>query len=128
AVLGRIADLVSRIWRQPDAGIWEVRGEKQQFTHSKVMCWVALDRAIRLAAEQDVPDRHADVWKRELNAIQAFVEKECWSERLNSYTRAAGAEQTDASLLMLPLVGFGDPAGPRINGTIDAVSRELREG
>jgi GH15 family glucan-1,4-alpha-glucosidase len=128
AVLARIADLVCRIWREPDAGIWEVRGPKQHFTHSKAMCWVALDRAIRLAAEQDVPSRHVARWREERDAIKAFIETNCWSDRLRSYTRAAGTEQLDASLLMLSLVGFSDTAGERINGTIDAVKRELRQG
>jgi GH15 family glucan-1,4-alpha-glucosidase len=128
AVLARIADLVCDRWRQADAGIWEVRGRCEHFTHSKVMCWVALDRTIRLAEEGDVPARHVERWRREAAAIVQFVETHCWSDRLNSYTRSAGADHTDANLLMLPLVGYGDPAGARINGTIDAVSRELRRG
>jgi GH15 family glucan-1,4-alpha-glucosidase len=127
-VLGRIADLVCDIWRQPDSGIWEVRSEPQHFTHSKVMCWVALDRAIRLAAEHDLPARHLDRWKREASAIHDFVETRCWSERRCSYTRAAGTDELDASLLVLSLMKFGDPAGRRINGTIDAIGRDLRQG
>jgi GH15 family glucan-1,4-alpha-glucosidase len=127
-VLGRIADLVCRIWREPDSGIWEVRGPKQHFTHSKVMCWVALDRAIRLAEEEDLPAQHLAAWKSEREAIHQFVETRCWSERKRSYTRAAGVEELDANLLMLSLVGYGDPAGARMQGTIDAVSRELRDG
>jgi GH15 family glucan-1,4-alpha-glucosidase len=127
-VLGRVADLVCDIWRQPDSGIWEVRSQPQHFTHSKVMCWVALDRAIRLAAEHDLPARHLDRWKREASAIQQFVETRCWSERRGSYTRAAGTEELDASLLVLPLMEFGDPAGRRMNGTIDAIGRDLRHG
>ena len=128
AVLARIADLVCEIWRQPDLGIWEVRSEPQHFTHSKVLCWVALDRAIRLAAEHDLPARHLDRWKREASAIQDFVETRCWSEARGSYTRAAGSDELDASLLMLSPLEYGDPAGRRMNGTIDAISRELRHG
>ena len=127
-VLGRIADLVCEIWRQPDSGIWEVRSAPQHFTHSKVMCWVALDRAVRLAAEHDLPARHVDRWKREAAAIQEFVDSQCWSEHRGSYTRAAGSEELDASLLMLSTVEFGDPAGRRMNGTIDAIMRDLRHG
>ena len=127
-VLGRIADLVCDIWRQPDSGIWEVRSAPLHFTHSKVMCWVALDRAIRLAAEHDLPVRHLERWKREAAAIQDFVDSKCWSERRASYTRAAGSDDLDASLLMLSTVGFGDPAGRRINGTIDAITHDLRHG
>jgi len=127
-VVGHIADLVCDLWRSRDAGIWEVRGEWQHFTHSKVMCWVALDRAVRLAEEHDVPTRNVARWKREATAIAHFVDTECWSDVHRTYTRAAGTDQLDASLLMLPLVGFGDPASLRIHGTIDAVSAALRRG
>jgi GH15 family glucan-1,4-alpha-glucosidase len=126
--LGLMADYVCEAWSRPDSGIWEVRGEPQHFTHSKVMCWVALDRAIRLAREGDVPDRHIRRWEREAAAIVGFVETKCWSERLRSYVRAAGSETTDASLLMLPLMGYGDPAGDRTLATIDAIKRELQHG
>src|SRR5262249_54630617 len=109
-------------------GIWEIRSAPQHFTHSKVMCWVALDRAIRLARKHGVPLRHIGRWQAEAAAIQEFVETKCWSERLRSYTRAAFTEDLDASLLMLSVVEYGDPAGRRMNGTIDAISRELRRG
>jgi GH15 family glucan-1,4-alpha-glucosidase len=131
AVLGRIADYVCTIWRNRDAGIWEVRNGPFHFTHSKVMCWVALDRAARLAARGELPRRHADRWTREAGAIRAFVEERCWSERLQSYTRTASGEEADrvdASLLMLPLLRYGDPRGARIAGTIDEVNRRLRRG
>jgi GH15 family glucan-1,4-alpha-glucosidase len=131
-VLGRLADRVCDIWRLPDSGIWEVRNGRFHFTHSKVSCWVALDRAIRLAERGEMPDHHLARWRREAGAIARFVEEQCWSERLHSYTRIAGADgdsdQVDASLLILPLVGFGDPRGDRIGGTIDAITRELRRG
>jgi len=127
-VLGRIADLVCDIWRQPDSSIWEVRSAPRQFTHSKVMCWVALDRAIRLARLGKVPGRHLMRWSTEQAAIQRFIETECWSARRRSYARAAGSDEMDASLLMMPLVGYGDPAGERMKGTIDAVCKDLRHG
>src|SRR4051794_26854139 len=126
AVLGRIADHVCTIWRQPDSGIWEVRNGPFHFTHSKVMCWVALDRAARLAARGELPREHAGRWRREADAIRAFVETDCWSESLRSYTRTAGSADVDASLLMLPLVEYADPRSERIRGTIDAVARMLR--
>jgi GH15 family glucan-1,4-alpha-glucosidase len=127
-VLGRIADYVCDIWRQPDSGIWEVRNGPFHFTHSKVMCWAALDRAVRLAERGEMPRRHAARWRREAASIERFVEETCWSDRLQSYTRTPGSDSVDASLLMLSLVGYGDPRGARMNGTIDAVSRELRHG
>jgi len=128
AVLARIADHVCTIWRQPDSGIWEVRNGPFHFTHSKVMCWVALDRAARLAERGELPRGPAARWRREADAIRVFVETDCWSESLRSYTRTAGSADVDASLLMLPLVGYGDPRGDRIRGTIDAVARLLRHG
>jgi GH15 family glucan-1,4-alpha-glucosidase len=123
-----MADHVCRIWRRPDAGIWEVRDEPRHFTHSKVMCWVALDRAIRLADEDDVPRAHINRWKNEAAAIVAFVESECWSERLQSYVQYAGGEALDASLLMLSLMGYGGAENPRVLATVDAVARDLRRG
>src|SRR5712691_525325 len=128
AVLARIADKVCAIWRRPDSGIWEVRNGPFHFTHSKVMCWVALDRAARLADLGEVPSRHASRWRHEAAAIRAYVGQECWSADLNAYTRVAGDERSDASLLMLSLVGYADPGGARIRGTIDAVNRTLRDG
>jgi GH15 family glucan-1,4-alpha-glucosidase len=127
-VLGGVADLVCDIWRLPDSSIWECRGTPRLFTHSKMMCWVALDRAIRLAREGDLPDRHIDRWRQEAEAIRTFLETQCWSDRLGSYTRAAGVEEVDASLLMMPFVGYAEPKNPRVVATIDAVSRLLRHG
>ena len=127
-VLGRVADHICTIWRRPDSGIWEVRNGPFHFTHSKVMCWVALDRAARLAEAGEMPRRHAARWRREADAIRAYVDRECWSDDLRSYTRTAGSADVDASLLMLPLVEFGDARDERIAGTIDAVNRLLRQG
>ncbi len=116
------------IWRQPDSGIWEVRNGPFHFTHSKVMCWVALDRAARLGERGELPSRCVDRWRREAAAIRAFVETECWSSELRSYTRIAGSRDVDASLLMMPLMRFDDPHGERMQGTIDAVRRLLQRG
>jgi len=129
-VFARIAEYVCDIWRQPDAGIWEVRNGPFHFTHSKVMCWAALDRAIRLARRGEVPSRHLGRWQREAAAIEEFIEQRCWSERAGSYTRTAdnAAGDVDASLLMLPMVGYAADRRERVNGTIDAVSRDLRHG
>jgi GH15 family glucan-1,4-alpha-glucosidase len=127
-ILGRIADRVCAIWRQPDSGIWEVRNGPFHFTHSKVMCWVALDRALRLAQRGELPLAHAARWQSERDAVRAYVESDGWSDALGSYRRIAGEDDVDASLLMLPIVGFGDPKGPRMQGTIDAIMRRLLKG
>ncbi|HZT78557.1 MAG TPA: glycoside hydrolase family 15 protein [Vicinamibacterales bacterium] len=125
AVLARVADHVCDIWRQPDSGIWEVRNGPFQFTHSKAMCWAALDRAVRLAERGELPSRHVQRWRREASAIQDFVETQCWSASLDSYTRVAGSHDVDASLLMLPTIRF--PNAPRLASTVDAVNRHLRK-
>ncbi|RNL71227.1 glycoside hydrolase family 15 protein [Streptomyces sp. I6] len=123
-----IADLVCRTWREPDAGIWEVRSSPQQFTHSKMMCWVALDRSVRLADRGVIRNRHAGRWRRERRAIREFVETRCFSERRNSYVRAAGGHELDAGLLLGLLHGYADPDQPRLGGTIEAVRDELAHG
>jgi GH15 family glucan-1,4-alpha-glucosidase len=126
--LAGMADLVCRIWREPDSGIWEVRSEPRHFTHSKMMCWVALDRAIRLSETGELPERHAAEWRAEALAIREFIETQCWSQRLGSYTRAAGSEELDASLLLGVLFGYGDEGDGRMRSTVGAIRRELGHG
>jgi len=126
--VAEMADHVCGIWRDADAGIWEVRDEPRHFTHSKVMCWVALDRAIRLAEEGDVPRKHVERWKQEAAAIVSFVESQCWSDSKQSYVQYAGSDALDASLLMLSLMGYGGAANARVIATVDAIARELRRG
>jgi GH15 family glucan-1,4-alpha-glucosidase len=126
--LAEVADHVCRIWREPDRGIWEVRMEPRHFTHSKMMCWVALDRAVRLAAAGQLPGRHVDRWKDEAERIRAFIETRCWSERHGSYVRFAGGDDLDAALLLMAVERYHDPRHPRIIATIEAVRRELGRG
>jgi GH15 family glucan-1,4-alpha-glucosidase len=125
--LAGIADLVCRIWREPDSGIWEVRSEAKHFTHSKMMCWVALDCALRLSDAGHVASRHALTWETERLAIGEFIEERCWSTRLRSYTRHAEGDDVDASLLLGVLLGYGGPPG-RLAATVDAVDRDLGNG
>ena len=126
--LADLADFICTIWRQPDRGIWEVRMEPEHFTHSKAMCWVALDRAIRLAETAVLPARHLSCWRAEATAIRAFIDDRCWSQRKQSYVRFAGTEDVDASLLMMPIMRYTDARDPRMVGTIDAIRRELGRG
>ena len=125
--LAEIADLVCRIWRQADSGIWEVRSRPMHFTHSKMMCWVALDCALHLSEAGQLASRHAPVWRAERRAIREFIEERCWSPRLRSYTRHAGGEEVDASLLLGVLLGY-EGAPERLAATVDAVRRELGQG
>ncbi|MDO9710646.1 glycoside hydrolase family 15 protein [Paracraurococcus lichenis] len=117
-----------QIWEQPDDGIWEVRGDRQHFTHSKVMAWVALDRAIRSAEEFGMrgPVAH---WRAVRARIHAEVCERGFDPGLGSFVQAFGARHLDASLLMIPLVGFLPPEDPRVRGTVAAIERELlRDG
>ena len=125
--VGGIADYVVDIWRMPDSGIWEVRSEPAHFTQSKAMCWLALDRACKLAEEGRIPDRR-EVWRREADAIRDLFEREGWDADRHSYVREPVRRELDASLLTLSLLGCSDSRGERMSGTIDAVRRELAEG
>jgi len=126
--LAEIADLVCRIWRMPDAGIWEVRAQPAHFTHSKMMCWVALDRAERLVERGLVPSRHRAIWAAQATAIRAFVEEHCFSDQLQSYRRSVDSEEMDASVLLGLLSGYGDLSSPRWNQTVQAIRRDLGHG
>jgi GH15 family glucan-1,4-alpha-glucosidase len=126
--LAEMADLVCRIWRHPDAGIWEVRSRPRHFTQSKMMCWVALDRAGDLARRGLIPDRHAQRWAREAQSIRDFVETRCFSQLKRSYVRHPNSDEDDASLLLGLLLSYGDPRSGRWAGTIQAVRRELGNG
>jgi len=126
--LAGVADLICRIWRLPDSGIWEVRSPPLHFTHSKMMCWVALDRAGRLARQGLLPTRHLARWDQQAAAIVEFVERECYSVRLKSYVRFSGAEELDASVLLGLLSGYGDARSTRWIDTVAAVRRDLGQG
>jgi GH15 family glucan-1,4-alpha-glucosidase len=126
--LADIADLVCDIWRQPDSGIWEVRSEPLHFTHSKIMCWVALDRALRLAEQGEIPSAHAAMWRAEADAIHVFVEERCWSEEAVSYVRSPGSRELDASLLLGALMDYPSSRDPQMAATISALRRELGHG
>ncbi|MDQ3388817.1 MAG: glycoside hydrolase family 15 protein [Gemmatimonadota bacterium] len=126
--LRAVASYVCGIWRRPDRGIWEMRGPERHFTHSKVMCWVALDRAIRLADELD-PGPELALWIHERAAIHAEVLQEGWDPAQGSFVQCFGGKALDASNLLISLVGFLPPDDPRVHGTIDATLRDLtREG
>ena len=126
--LAGMADLVCEIWHLPDSGIWEVRSDPVHFTQSKMMCWVALDRAVKLAERGRIPDRHVDRWRSVGSAIREFIEDRCWSERLGSYIRAPGMEELDASILTGALFGYGDVTHGRLSTTVEAIRRDLGQG
>jgi GH15 family glucan-1,4-alpha-glucosidase len=93
-----------------------------------MMCWIALDRAVRLSEAGHIPSGRASAWRREALAIRDFVETRCWSDRLDSYTRHAGADELDASLLLGVLLGYESSAPGRLPATVNALRRELGRG
>jgi len=116
------------IWEQPDDGIWEMRGARRHFTHSKVMAWVAFDRAVRSAGEFGLPAPVAR-WRAARDAIHRQVCERGFDRAQNAFVQSYGAAALDASLLLLPMVGFLPPADPRVRGTLAAIERRLlRDG
>ena len=126
--LGEIADLVCRTWRRPDAGIWEVRSAPAHFTQSKMMCWVALDRADRMAVRGLIPAGHRARWAEQAAACRDFIETCCYSSARGSYTRTAGEQELDASVLLGLLAGYGDPRGLRWRSSVDVIRQGLGHG
>jgi GH15 family glucan-1,4-alpha-glucosidase len=120
----RMLDWLVKNWQQPDQSIWEVRGGRRQFTYSKLQCWVALDRGVRLARKHSFPTE-GDIWRRERNNLYNAIMEQGWNEREGSFTQYFGADAVDASSLMLPLMLFLSPTDPRMLSTIDRIRKEL---
>jgi GH15 family glucan-1,4-alpha-glucosidase len=120
------ADAAATRWRERDQGIWEVRGEPRHFVYSKVMCWVALDRAIAMAQLLHAEDK-VDAWKRTRDEIHAAVLDQGWSERAGAFAQSFGSDQLDASDLMMAIVGFLPATDPRMLATIDAIAERLTD-
>jgi GH15 family glucan-1,4-alpha-glucosidase len=117
-----VLDYLTRAWREPDEGIWEVRGGRQHFVHSKVMAWVAFDRAAQDAHAFDESGRR---WRDIADEIHAEVCERGFDRELNSFVQAYGSKRLDASLLLIPLVGFLPASDPRIQGTLAAIEDRL---
>jgi GH15 family glucan-1,4-alpha-glucosidase len=123
-----ILDFLEDGWRQPDDGIWEVRGPRRHFTHSKVMAWVAFDRAVKSAAMAPHPLRvHVPLERLEArrDEVHAEVLAKGFDSERNAFVQCYGSKRLDASLLMIPLVGFLAPDDPRVKGTVHAIESEL---
>ncbi|MFC8171744.1 glycoside hydrolase family 15 protein [Streptomyces sp. NPDC057325] len=113
------------VWREPDEGLWEVRGPRSHFTHSKVMAWVAADRAVRtLEADPSLPGDAAR-WRAMRDDIHAQVCDKAYDPVRNTFTQSYGSRELDAATLLIPQVGFLPPEDPRVVGTVDAVMAEL---
>lgn len=121
-----LADTASAVWRDPDQGIWEMRGEARHFVYSKLMCWVALDRAVALAAAIDASHR-TDEWVRTRDTIAATILEHGWSDTVGSFTQSFGSEALDASNLMIPIVGLLPADDPRVRATVAATAERLTD-
>jgi GH15 family glucan-1,4-alpha-glucosidase len=124
--LADLADTAAARWQEQDQGIWEVRGEPRDFLYSKLMCWVALDRAITLAGELDVEDRVPD-WSEARAEIADAILARGWSDAAGAFTQFLGSDDLDASNLMMPIVGFLPATHPRMRATIDATADRLTD-
>jgi GH15 family glucan-1,4-alpha-glucosidase len=125
-----LVEFLESNWEQPDEGIWEVRGGRKHFTHSKMMAWLAFDRAVKLVEKCGCSgDQHVDRWKKIRDQIHAQVCERGYDAGKKAFTQVYGSDALDASLLMMPLVGFLPATDERVRGTIEAIERELmRDG
>jgi GH15 family glucan-1,4-alpha-glucosidase len=123
-ILLRLMEQLEKIWPLPDEGIWETRGGPQQFTYSKMMAWVAFDRAI-LLAEQLHHKAPIEKWKTLRQTIHDEVCARAFNKKKNCFVQAYESDQLDAALLLMPLVGFLPGSDPRVKATVEAIEREL---
>src|SRR5262249_52476041 len=123
----KLLEYLEQIWKKPDQSIWETRGNPQHFTHSKVMAWVAFDRAVSSAQQSDL-DAPVDRWRSIRDEIHAEVCAKAYDANLNAFTQSYDSKLADASTLVIPLVGFLPATDPRVLGTIDYVEKNLLAG
>ena len=124
--LARLADTAAARWREPDQGIWEMRSEPRDFLYSKLMCWVALDRAVALAPLIGGESR-VESWSATAEEIREAILSRGWSDTAEAFTQSFGSHELDASGLMIPIVGFLPGDDPRVRSTIDAIERGLTD-
>ena len=115
---------LEKIWQEPDEGLWEVRGPRRHFTHSKIMCWVAFDRAVKAVEEFD-RDGPVEHWREMRALIHEDVCRRAWRPELGYFAQSYGSDELDASLLLMPTTGFLPCSDPRVKGTIEAIQRDL---
>ena len=127
SVMRTVMEHLEKVMSLPDSGIWEVRGPERHFTYSKVMTWVAFDRAVR-AVETHGVDGPAEHWREVRDALHAEICEQAWNEEVGAFTQYYGANELDASLLVMPSVGFLPGNDPRFLSTLDAINATLRNG
>ncbi|MFD0310670.1 glycoside hydrolase family 15 protein [Streptomyces sp. NPDC127119] len=124
-----LMDFLHTAWRKPDEGLWEVRGPRRHFVHSKVMAWVAADRTVRTLEENPGLDGDVDKWRAMRDEVHREVCERGFDPERNTFTQSYGSRELDAALLLIPRLGFLPPDDPRVVGTVDAVRSELaRDG
>jgi GH15 family glucan-1,4-alpha-glucosidase len=125
--LGLQLDWLADHWREPDAGMWEIRGEYRQFVSSKLLVWVAFERAGRLARRRGLPgDR--EKWQREADAAYRWVQDEGWDDGFQSYVQRGGSRDLDASALLIPMLRFASGTDPRVLATLAKIESHLSSG
>ena len=124
-LLPAMMEHLEQVWQLPDDGIWEIRGPQRHFTQSKVMAWVAFDRAAKIAEQLGRTELPIDRWRKLADQVKAEVCEKGFDTEKNSFVQYYGSDQLDSSLLMLARVGFLPPTDPRIIGTVEAIQREL---
>jgi GH15 family glucan-1,4-alpha-glucosidase len=124
SILGKLAS----VWREPDSGFWEIRGDTRHYTHSKLSAQIAYDRALRLARAGELPNDDAPQWVRAQDEVQSFVESRCWSERLGSYRFYADEDKLDTTTLLAYRRAVPEHATERLESTIATIRRELGAG
>jgi GH15 family glucan-1,4-alpha-glucosidase len=127
SMLRSMVQHLETIWAEPDEGIWETRGGRKQFTYSKLMCWVAFDRAIKAAGllHAGAP---VERWQKIRSKIHDEICSKAWNEKLGSFVQSYGSEHLDASLLLIGMTGFLPPDDPRVTGTLKAIEAGLMDG
>ncbi|SFQ71404.1 Glucoamylase (glucan-1,4-alpha-glucosidase), GH15 family [Amycolatopsis arida] len=127
ALLRSFADRAASSWREPDAGIWEGREGERHYVTSKLLCWVALDRAVRLADRLGAGPDDVRRWSSQRAEVRAAILEQGWDDRAGAFTGAFGSHHLDAGVLLLPLLGFLPADDPRVLSTLDAIERELTD-
>jgi GH15 family glucan-1,4-alpha-glucosidase len=125
--LAQVADVVCELWHAEDCGIWELE-DKRHYTVSKLACWLALDHAVKLAGQGELPSAHVERWLRERDAIRTYAMRRLWSDRIGAFARDADSSELDASALLIARMEFVDNGGPELNGTIDTIREQLGAG
>jgi GH15 family glucan-1,4-alpha-glucosidase len=122
--LGKQLDWLADHWREPDSGMWEFRGPRQQFVSSKLLVWVAFERAGRLARRRGLPGDH-DRWREEADAAYCWVQEQGWDDKVGAYVQRQGSDDLDASMLLIPMLRFAGGRDPRVLATLERVCGQL---